>query len=464
MTGWRLNLAEAARAMAAPVGTGWEETALTGVSTDSRTVAAGELFVALRGEKFDGHRFLDQAFSRGAAAAVVSAGMNQADGRLTLLVPDTLRALGDLASYLRRRQRLEVLALTGSNGKTTTKEMLVRIVGRKYRTLATAGNFNNLVGLPLTLFRLRAEHEACVLEMGMSAPGEIARLTEIADPDVGLVTNVGPAHVAGLGSLEGVARAKGELFQGLSGRAAAAVNLDDPLVVEQAGRFKGRRLTFGFNRRADVRAEMKPSGPGGVIFDLITPAGRARVRLDLLGRHNVANALAAAAAASALGLDPDEIGAALEGFPPFPGRLALRRLPGPVFLLDDTYNANPASTLAALKVLKSLRRKSGRLLAVLGDMLELGPISLEQHARIGRAAAEIGLDILAAVGMEAREMARTAEESPRPPARVAWFAETERAAAWLKNEVKARDRILIKGSRGMRMEKIVHALAGGEGG
>lgn len=463
MTGLNLNLAEAARAVGARSRPGLAEITLSGVSTDTRTIRPGELFVALCGEIFDGHGFVKKAFEQGAAAAVIAKEARPVRGRPCLRVPDTLRALGDLAAWLRQRQPLKVLAVTGSNGKTTTKEMLIKIISRKYKTLATRGNFNNLVGLPLTMFGLRPRHRAAVLEMGMNRPGEIARLTEIARPDVGLVTNIGLAHIKGLGDLRGVAQAKGELYAGLKNRAVAVVNQDDPLVTEMAGAFGGEKLTFGFSPQAQVYVRgLRRRGLRGSAFEIVTPSGPpAQIRFSLLGRHNVANALAAAAGALALGLTTEDIRAGLEDFRPFPGRMNLKRLKGPVYLFDDTYNANPASTKAALQVLAALRGR-GRILAVLGDMLELGPAAGTEHAVIGRTAAEMGVDILAAVGTEARALADEAGKTGMPKTRALWFAEAKEAADWLQNEIRPYDRVLVKGSRGMRMERIVRRLTGEE--
>jgi len=460
LTGLNLSLAEAAGAMGARNRAGLTGVILTGVGTDSRKIGPGELFVALKGPNFDGHDFVPQAFKAGAAAAVIADSARAVRGKPCLLVPDTLKALGDLAGFVRRRRPLKVAALTGSNGKTTTKEMLLRIIGRRYNTLATQGNLNNLVGLPLTLFRLRDEHQAAVLEMGMNRPGEIARLTQIVDPDVGLVTNVGPAHLEGLKDLDGVARAKGELYAWLRRDAVAVVNLDDPLAAGTASVFPGRRLTFGFKPPAEVRARgLRRRGLTGTAFDLVTPEGTTPIRFALLGRHNVTNALAAAGAALALGLSLDDIRAGLEGFRPFPGRFELKRLPGPVYLIDDTYNANPASTLAALKVLVDLKGK-GRAVAVLGDMLELGSVAEKEHEALGRTAARLGLDLLLAVGPLAQTMAEAARKQAGAPTEILWFLDASQAAEALVRRIKAYDRILVKGSRGMRMERVVHFLTG----
>jgi UDP-N-acetylmuramoyl-tripeptide--D-alanyl-D-alanine ligase len=458
MSGLGLTLAQAARALGADPGPAAGRVRLSEVSTDTRTLRPGALFVALRGENFDGHRFLKRAFEGGAAAAVVDRPVRGPADRVLIRVPDTLRGLGDLAGFMRRRRPLRVAAVTGSNGKTTTKEMLTAVLETTYHTLSTAGNLNNLVGLPLTLFRLRPGHEAAVLEMGMNRPGEIARLTEIADPDVGLVTSVAPAHLEGVGGLRGVARAKGELYAGLKPSAVAVVNLDDPWVVRIAVRAAGPRLTFGFSRRADVRGrKVRRHGLKGVGFELVTPAGSAEVRLRLLGRHNVRNALAAAAAGTALGLAPDRIAAGLSRVGAYAGRLSLEQLPGPVYLLDDSYNANPASVEAGLEVLAEVRGR-GRAVAVLGDMLELGAAGREEHARLGRIAAERQVDLLVGVGPLTRGLIREAQKSGLNDARTAWFADRAEAAAWLKTRLLPRDRVLVKGSRGMGMETVVQAL------
>jgi len=460
LTPLSLNLSEAARAVGARNRAGFSMVALSGVSTDSRTVGPGELFFALRGERMDGHRFLKDAFDRGASAAVISEDVGTCRKGPCLRVEDTTRALGDLAGYLRRRHPLKVAAVTGSNGKTTTKEMLKSILGRKFKTLATEGNFNNLIGLPLTLFRLRDEHEAAVLEMGMNQFGEIARLTEIAAPDMGLITNVGPAHIGGVGGIEGVARAKGELFAGLASRAVAVVNLDDAHVVKAAETVAGPRLTFGSVDEARVRLRgLRSRGLQGVRFELVMPAGRAEVRLPLLGRHNAFNALAAAAAAVAFEMTPADIRAGLEAVKPAPGRLEIKKLAGPVYVLDDTYNANPASTRAALEVLAGLKGR-GRALAVLGDMLELGRNSRSRHEDLGRYAAELGLDLLVAVGPRARYAAGGAEAAGLD-GRVVHFRKADQAGTWLKTHIRPLDRVLVKGSRGMKMETVIDCLKEG---
>lgn len=461
MSGLNLTLAETAQAVGARKTAGLPDVRFPGVSTDTRTIQSGDLFVPIRGEQFDGHAFINQAFEKGAAATLAELDVPAAKGRRVIRVTDTLKALGDLASHIRHRQNLKVVAITGSNGKTTTKEMIRTILGRKYDVLATEGNFNNLVGLPLTLFRLRPEHEVAVLEMGMNRPGEIARLTEIADPDLGIITNVAPAHLEGLGSVDGVALAKGELFRGLGPDAVGAVNMDDPLVMREARHLGGRSISYGFDRRADVSARnLGRSSLNGTRFDLVFPQGRVPVKFALLGKHNARNALAAAAVCWSMGLSPARIASALDGFRPFPGRLELKKIKRSIYLLNDTYNANPGSTIAALEVLSDIRGK-GRAVAVLGDMLELGDHSQSEHRRVGRFAADLGVDVLVGVGREMEALVKAARKSSPSPATTKWFKDTASAADWLQTELRAHDRVLVKGSRGMRMENVSNALANG---
>jgi len=315
------------------------------VGTDSRTVQPGQLFVALHGERFDGNDFIEEVVARGAAGIVCDEGRALArPGVVFFEVSDTLRALGDLAAAHRRGFDVPVVAITGSNGKTTTKNLLRSILatalGGPDRVLATEGNLNNLIGMPLTLLALAPRHRAAILEMGMNVFGEIARLTEIAAPTLGLITCVAPAHLEGVGSIEGVARAKGELFAGLAPTATAVVNCDDPQISRVAAGLRCRRQDFGADRPVHARG-ITPDGLRGIRFELVVPGGSAPVRLPLLGRHNVGNAVAAAAAASALGVGIDAIVAGLESAAPAPMRLSVERLPNGVDLINDAYNANP---------------------------------------------------------------------------------------------------------------------------
>ncbi|MCB2185974.1 MAG: UDP-N-acetylmuramoyl-tripeptide--D-alanyl-D-alanine ligase [Deltaproteobacteria bacterium] len=433
----------------------------TGVSTDSRQVAPGQLFVALAGPNFDGHDYVAQSLAGGAAAAVVRRGFTWPENPAACLfqVDDPLLALGDLAAAWRRGFQAPLVGLTGSNGKTTTKEMLAAILGRGGEILKNHGNFNNLIGLPLTLLQLASRHTASVLEMGMNAPGEIARLTQIAQPDVGLVTNVGPAHLGPLGSMEAVARAKGELYEGLAPGATAVVNLDDPFLAPWAGRLSQRVVSFGLtNPKAQVQGHDLSQLGGRSAFTLGLPGeDRRRVRLATPGRHNVANALAAAAAAWALGRPADEISAGLEEFTPVKGRLNLVWSVGGPLLVDDTYNANPASVAGGVEALKGVA--AGRRLGlILGDMLELGEFAPRLHREAGRGAVEAGCQAVLALGPLAGEVAAGAREAGLPPERARACGNREELRLAAVEILDAGWAVLVKGSRGMAMEKVVDDL------
>ncbi|MCB2193164.1 MAG: UDP-N-acetylmuramoyl-tripeptide--D-alanyl-D-alanine ligase [Deltaproteobacteria bacterium] len=437
----------------------------TGVSTDTRTIQAGELFVALSGPNFDGNEFLDQAFEQGAAAALVRRGAQAPDGNghCLLEVEDTLKALGDLAAAWRREHSALVAAITGSNGKTTTKEMLGAILRRRHQVLATKGNLNNLIGLPLTLLGLREAHTACVVEMGMNAPGEIARLTEIAAPEAGVITNVGPAHIGMLGSMEAIAKAKAELFEGLSPAATAVVNLDDPLLAPYAASLSCRVVSFGIEAMADVRAtDITALGEQqSFVLDL---AGEAvEVRLPAPGVHNVMNALAAAATAWALGQGADAVAAGLEAFTPVPGRLALTGEPGGPAVVDDTYNANPFSVACGLLAAKDMAQ--GRpLVLVLGDMKELGEFAAELHHQTGLKAAQVGCRLVVALGEHAEHVAAGARQGGLSAQQALVFAAMEELLEEITQLLDAQDLVLVKGSRSMGMERVVARLGGGQGG
>jgi len=426
-----------------------------GISTDSRSLNPGELFVPLRGEKFDGHDFLGLAVRQGAAACLsedVIAGFPVP----VIHVQDTLRALGDLAGALRRDFSGPVIAVTGSSGKTTTKEMLAAILSVTAPGLKTEGNFNNLIGLPLTLFRLAPEHRWAVLEMGMSARGEIARLAEIADPEIGIITNVGPAHLETLHGLDGVARAKGELFAALKAGGTAVINADDERVAMLPVANGVRRLRFGFSAGAEIRAEEVVAAGTTVRFRLVLPEGAWPVRLAVAGRHNVYNALAAAAAASALRIPAAAIVRGLQAFRGGRGRMEVVELGNDVLLIEDTYNANPLSVRAALCALDEIGG-SGRRIAVLGDMLELGTEAASLHREIGAEAAR-RCDYLILLGTMAGETAAGAWQQGMPADRVQIVSSHLEAASGLRSLLRRGDRLLVKGSRGMRMEKVGAAL------
>ncbi len=438
---------------------------LAGVSTDSRAIAPGQLFVALAGPNFDGHDFVPQALAAGAAAALVRADYAapaELAGACLLRVADTLRALGDLAGAWRREQSAIVAGLTGSNGKTSTKEMLAAILLKRHRVLKTQGNLNNLIGLPLTLLGLGPEHTACVVEMGMSALGEIARLTEIAAPELGLITNVGPAHLGPLGSLANIAQAKTELFRGLDPAATALVNLDDPWLAPWADKLECRVVTFGHHEAAMVRCGDVSALGGRLAFSLWLPGEEPiRVRLAAPGRHNVMNACAAAAAALVMGQDGAAIREGLEAFVPVKGRLEQKRGFFGFWVLDDTYNANPASLAAGLAALKDVA--GGRPMGlILGDMLELGPTSPQLHRDCGRQAAAAGCRLVLALGEQAAEVAAGAREGGLSAEAALAFADRLALIEAAQEMFEEDEVVLVKGSRSMGMERVVKALTTGE--
>ncbi|MGD9264333.1 MAG: UDP-N-acetylmuramoyl-tripeptide--D-alanyl-D-alanine ligase [Lysobacterales bacterium] len=422
-----------------------EDITFTGITTDSRKVSPGMLFAALGGRNFDGHDHVGQALESGAVAALVSRDV-PVEGSL-LRVPDVLNALGALAGWWRLQCKARVVGITGSNGKTTVKEMISSILARMGRVLATEGNFNNELGLPLTLFRLDRADDYAVLEMGASNPGDIAYLAGIARPEVGVITNVGPAHLEGFRSIEGVASAKGEIYAALPDSGTAVINAAEPWVeawqqVNKAGK------TCYFNaadsdvrsRRADGRAFVE------------TPAGEFPLRLSLPGEHNVSNALAATAVCLALEVPLQDIAAGLEAVRPVPGRLAIVPSGLGWTVIDDTYNANPASLYAALQVLAS---QDGEPWLVIGDMKELGEDSRKMHAEMGDAARSLGVRRLFAVG-EATAAAVDAFGS-----NAMHFASKEDLIRTLRAELRPGVACLVKGSRSMGMEFVADAIANG---
>jgi UDP-N-acetylmuramoyl-tripeptide--D-alanyl-D-alanine ligase len=429
---------------------------------DSRDDVRGALYVALRGERFDGHAFLGAVAAAGAAAALVEDGrFRSADlgGLAAVAVPDVVRALADVARAHRRRMPARVLGLTGSCGKTTTKEMLAAILRQVGPTLATEGNLNNHLGVPLTLLGLRSEHRFAVVEMGCNHPGEIAALAATAEPEVGLITCVAAAHLEGLGSLDGVARAKGELFAALDRPSAVAVvNLEDERVAGiPTGR--ARRVGVGLGPTADVRLELPPAGGGASPFVLVFPDGRrARASMALPGRHIVLDAGLAAAAAWVVGAPPEALEAGLSGLSAARHRGEILTSSQGVAVLDDTYNANPGSMRAALAALDDVPG-AGRKVAILGEMLELGKSTGALHREVGAAAGRSGLGLLVCVGPSAGSMAEGARAAGL--ADVARYESVESLLGELGRLVRTGDRVLVKGSRGMRMERVVEGILRG---
>ncbi len=431
--------------------------AFTGVFTDTRTPVPGGVFVALAGDKFDAHEFLPVAIERGGALLVVARGKPAPATVPVVEVTDPLTALGDLAALHRRRSSAVVVAITGSVGKTSVKNMVAAVAATAGPTPATEGNLNNLVGAPLMLLCIGPEHRFVVLEIGTNRPGEIARLATIAAPDVGLVTRIGESHLEGLGSLDGVQSEKGVLFGAVAARGTRVVNPAVARVAVEA-RVLGRRVTYGAPG-ADVVLVGKSAvagGPPRITVD--TPAGRLEAQLALLGRHQVDNALAAIATGIALGIAPERIARGLEAVVPAPGRMVAIPTDGGGLVLDDTYNANPESMRAALETLAAVA-EGRRRVAILGDMLELGEHARAAHEDLGRAAGRAGLALLVACGPLAQAVADGAVAQGLDPDAVEVAADADVGAECARKRVRRGDVVLVKGSRGMRMESVVAAIA-----
>jgi UDP-N-acetylmuramoyl-tripeptide--D-alanyl-D-alanine ligase len=425
------------------------------VSIDSRTISEGEVFFAIRGEKFDGHNFLDKALLKGIGAVVDSRPVSLPKDRVMIYVKDTLKALQDLAHFLRIKLDIPVVAITGSNGKTTTKEMVYSILSGSFKTLKNEGNLNNHIGLPLSLTRLEPDHEAIVLEMGMNAPGEIRRLCEITVPTHGIVTNIGSAHLGRLGSYEAVRDAKLEILESLS---VAVLNADDRFLMQgvvETEKFNGEIITFSINNDSHVMAKDIQITKRGSYFKLeFKDAGRIPVNLNIHGVFNVYNALAASAVCFSLGIQIDKIKSALEDFSSFPMRFEVIERKG-ITVINDAYNANPTSMEESLKELVRLGR-SGRRIAALGDMRELNDFSEDAHRTLGRKLSEMNVDVFIAVG---EMMSLAAEEcmklkGGKSVPEIYTFRDVNDANEDIINIVKHGDIILTKGSRLMQMDKI----------
>ncbi|MBD3349267.1 MAG: UDP-N-acetylmuramoyl-tripeptide--D-alanyl-D-alanine ligase [Candidatus Eisenbacteria bacterium] len=439
---------------------------VAGVSIDSRTVGAGDLFFAIPGERYDGHEFVDAALDGGAVAAVVSndasmypgePGAKDAPGGLLLQVPDTIAALQELAAWYRGRFDVRVVAVTGTNGKTTTKDMAAAVLSAEMPTARTEGNLNNHIGVPLTLLELSSDDRAAVVEMGMNHPGEIRRLAEIARPHVGVITNVGEAHLETMGTLEAVAEAKGELLDALPPDGAAVLNADDPRIMAQAGRSAAKVTTYGLTEDAELRGARinERFGPGvaAVEFEI---DGDGKVELPVPGRHNVSNALAALAVGDVMGVDREAGIRALSTFRSSPMRMRMTTA-GRWTVLNDAYNSNPASLAVALETLAGIADTRPSV-AVLGDMLELGARSPEAHRDAGRKLAELGVGHALLYGNKVSHMREGAIEGGMPPANINVY-ESKDALARELEELPVRDAVvLVKGSRDMRMEEVVELL------
>ena len=431
-----------------------QEAVAMGYSIDSRTLNPGDLFIAISGEHFDGHNYVQAALEKGAVGAIVEAGKQVAGGPLRLLkVDDTLKALQLLGAAARRLWGKPLLAVTGSAGKTTTKEILAHILATRFRVMKSSGNLNNHIGLPLQLLKLEAEHDLGVVEMGMNHAGEIRALGALAHHDLAVVTTVAPVHLEFFGSLAEIARAKYEIIETLPSGGVAVLNADDEYVCQFGRDFKGKVVTFGIKRSADVSAQkVKLNGAEGSTFELVVGSVGEPVTFPLVGEHNIYNSLAASAAAMERGISPSQAAAALSSIAPPDKRGQVLHLHGAT-IINDCYNSNPRALEAMIDTLASM--KADRRILVVGEMLELGPTAEVLHRECGKHAAEKKIDVVIGV----RGMARAVAEAACGSGTQAQFVETpEQAGEWLARNLRPGDAVLLKASRGVKLERALDML------
>ncbi|MBW1893340.1 MAG: UDP-N-acetylmuramoyl-tripeptide--D-alanyl-D-alanine ligase [Deltaproteobacteria bacterium] len=434
------------------------------VSIDSRKISGRDLFVAIRGANHDGHNFIEQVSANNGKgfvinkkkAADISILFNAKEKVSVIAVDDTVRALGAMAAFQKNRAVVKVVAITGSNGKTTTRGLTESIFKQKFSTLATRGNFNNEIGLPLTLLRLSHDNDWAVVELGMNRPGEIKSLADISRPDIGIITNISAAHIEGLGSIDGVMKAKTELIDGISPSGLAILNADDPRLVHIAENVQIDVLMYGFSEKAEIRAnDNKPKGYGSS-FLLTTPSGKVQIDLTIPGEFMISNATAAAAAGHAAGLSLEEIKNGIESFQPEHGRMSIIKTQKGITIIDDTYNANPASMEAAISTLCSLKGENNGFL-IAGDMLEMGSYAKEAHHNVGASAVKFGISGIYTTGKYAEDVASGAV-SEKMDARAIYTGSKEDILEQLKKSLSGVDWVLVKGSRAMGMETVVKEL------
>ncbi|MBN2468314.1 MAG: UDP-N-acetylmuramoyl-tripeptide--D-alanyl-D-alanine ligase [Deltaproteobacteria bacterium] len=437
------------------------ETEWCGVSTDSRSIQPGQVFWALQGERFDGHDFLSAAVEKGASCLLVRKGaeLSGIGADVAIVeVDDTLRALGNAAAHYRRLFNIPVVAVTGSNGKTTTKEMIATLLSTRKHVLKNEGNLNNLIGLPLSLLRLSPDHDVSVVEMGMNQRAEIARLTEIADPTVGVITNIGPVHLEHLQSVEAVAACKGELLETMSAQGTAVINHDDPMIEALSRKWKGEKITIGIKRSSDVTAhDIRSLGEQGLAFEVIARGEKIPVVLPMIGEHNVMNTLAAVASLIALGETTALIPEGLAHFRNLSLRQEILSLPQGITVINDAYNANPVSMKAALQTFLNLKGES-RGGIVLGDMLELGAGSNALHRQLGEEIARSNITYLLLLGNHADEVKAGAIAGGLNQDAIVIAREHGEVNEILRSIMNKGDWILVKGSRAMEMEKVIKKL------
>jgi len=451
----KFTIREAIAAMCGELAKGNIEAEVTGVSTDTRTIKPGDLFFALIGENSNGHEYVTLAVEKGASAVVVSCDV-EVNGTV-IKVPDTLTALGDLAAWYRRQLNLRAVGITGSVGKTSTKEMIAAVLSRKFNVLKNCGNYNNEIGVPLTVFQLGPEHDILVQEMAMRLPGEIAELAEIVRPDIGVITNIGISHIERLGSRDAIAAAKAELLDALPMEGIAVLNADEPYFEFLSGKVSCNVTSYGLTN-GDVRAEnIQLDADGRPRFTVVVgeAGGRFDVALPVIGMHNVSNALAAVAVGLCFGISTEEIAAALGAVESTDKRANIIESKGKYKIIDDSYNASPDSMIGALKTLAVM--DGVRKLAILGDMKELGDYAESAHKEVGKAAAKSGLYMIVTVGELALNIAEGAK-SAGFQGEIRNYYTTEEAATAVKDFVQPGDIVLVKASRAMATEKIVEAL------
>ncbi|MCK4428180.1 MAG: UDP-N-acetylmuramoyl-tripeptide--D-alanyl-D-alanine ligase [candidate division Zixibacteria bacterium] len=436
------------------------QTRARGVSIDSRTLKNGNLFVAIPGERFDGHQFVWEATNKGASLVIISKEkMNQVKekelGEIpVVLVEDTKKALRDIAFWHRNKFEIPAVAITGTNGKTTTKDMIAEVLSSKFRVLKSIKSYNNLIGVPLTLFELEKDTQVLVLELGMSNPKEIGILTRTAIPNIGVITNIGPAHLESMQSLEKIAQAKFELLDNMPSPHTSVLNADDEFLAERIKNSREKTISFAIKNEADFKAsELTISDEGYIGFKV---NDKLNINLKLIGEHNVYNALAAFAVGTLLGVEEEKIKRCLEKYKPSELRMELVRFAS-IKVINDSYNANPVSMANALKTLRQMKNE-GRKIAVLGDMLELGEKTLDYHFELGRSVAESGIDLLLTVGKHSPTIGQGAQEYGMSPEEIFAFDNNQKVSSYLLENLKVGDLVLIKGSRKMKLEEVVLSL------
>jgi UDP-N-acetylmuramoyl-tripeptide--D-alanyl-D-alanine ligase len=433
---------------------------ITGISTDSRSIKEGELFFALEGENYNGHKFIDQAVSNGAAGAVISSNKESVYSSLSgvkkcilIEVADTLKALGDLAKFYRKSLRTDFVAVTGSNGKTTTKDMIYHVLCNFNNVTRSRKSFNNYIGVPLTIFESDFTQDFCVVEMGTNAPGEIRRLSGIIFSDFTILTNISCTHLEGLGSIEGVANAKAEFIENMAEDGVLITNADDDWCTRIASRFDGKVITFGYNKSADIRASNVKRSDSGFAF---TVNDVFDFKLNVLGKHNIYNAMAAIAVCNAVGIGMGDICGKLIDFKLPPMRME-KQVCGDIVVINDGYNSNPSSMSAALDEFSQLATP-GRKILVCGDMLELGNYAESLHREVGTKVANANIDILWTVGSLSRFVAEEAIVNGMSEERIRSCDTSEEASSLVASQLKKDDTVLIKGSRGMKLENVVRQI------